>query len=117
MFLVGTPGLKLTLSEFGIETLGVQGPVGFKPVETWKDFDVDKSVKYVVVSFDPDFNHTKLTEAYLYLKENNAEFIVPDSDCYFSVATGRKVSLILIIEYSFIYLFNLKLLDFIMTII
>ena len=91
VFLIAQEPFRRTLEDHGIQSFGV-GPVEIiKDVHDWEDFEVDSSVKYVIVTFDPYYNHTKLTEAYLYIKENNAEYITPDCDDFFSVSPTRKV--------------------------
>ncbi|XP_063686929.1 uncharacterized protein LOC134820473 [Bolinopsis microptera] len=90
VFLIAQDAFKTTLEEHGIPSFGL-GPVGIKQVHEWGDFEVDKSVKYVIVTYDPYYCHTKLTEAYLYIKENKAEFIAPDCDNFFAVSSTRKV--------------------------
>ena len=90
VFLIAQDAFKTTLEEHGIPSFGL-GPVEIKQVHDWGHFEVDKSVKYVIVSYDPYFCHTKLTEAYFYVKENKAEFIAPDCDNFFPVSSTRKV--------------------------
>ena len=92
VFLIAQEPFRRTLEDHGIQSFGM-GPVEIiKDVHDWEHFEVDSSVKYVIVTFDPYYNHTKLTEAYLYIKENNAEYISPDCDDFcFSVSPTRKV--------------------------
>jgi HAD superfamily hydrolase (TIGR01450 family) len=90
VFLIAQDAFQRTLADHGIKSFGL-GPVEIKQVPEWQYFEVDKSVKYVIVSYDPFFSPTKLTEAYMYIKENNAEYILPDCDNFFSVSPTRKV--------------------------
>ena len=90
VFVIAQEAFTKTLDSYGIQSFGL-GPVAPRPIVDWKDYKVDPSVKYVIISYDPYFTHTKLTEAYLYLTENNAEFIAPDVDNFFSVSSTRKV--------------------------
>ena len=90
VYLIAQDAFKQTLSDHGIQSFGI-GPVAVKDSHDWTNFEIDKSVKYVIASHDPYFSYTKLTEAYLYLQENNAEFIAPDCDNLFSVSRTRRV--------------------------
>ena len=90
VYLIAQDAFKQTLSDHGIQSFGI-GPVAVKDSHDWTNFEIDKSVKYVIASHDPYFSYSKLTEAYLYLQENNAEFIAPDCDNLFSVSRTRRV--------------------------
>ena len=90
VFVAAQDAFTTTLNDYGIQSFGV-GPVKPRLLSEWKDFEVDPSVKYVIISYDPYFTHTKLTEAYLYITENNADFMAPDVDTHFSVSPTRKV--------------------------
>eukprot|EP00116_Pleurobrachia_bachei_P010732 sb/3470994/ len=90
VYLVAQEAFSETLTDFGISHFGL-GPNPFKPHSEWRDFVVDPSVKYVIVSLDRDFSHAKLTQAYLYITENNAEYLAPDVDRFFSCGPDRKI--------------------------
>lgn len=88
--ITSSEGLKATLSGYGIPTFGV-GPSENIPLSEWPNFCVDKTVKFCVVDYDEFFCQTKLAKAYLYITENDAEFIAPDSIEFLQVSPTLKV--------------------------
>ena len=89
VYMIAQPAFATTLKEFGIESFGLGSPKN-RAMTDWAHFVPDKSVKYVIASYDPDFCYNKITEAYIYITENNAEFISSDVDQHFSLGS-RKV--------------------------
>lgn len=99
VYLVGSPGLKQTLEEVGIESFGV-GP---DPIENYTqvyyfpdyqknlfqgstplmNVDISQPASAVVCSFDIHFNYVKIMKASNYLKDPNVDFIVTNEDYTF----------------------------------
>ena len=90
VYLAARSDFGRTLEDYDIPYVGI-GPVENRAQYDWGSFQLDPSIKFVVVSFDPYFTHTKLTEAYLYIMENGAEFIASDVDTHFSVPNNRQI--------------------------
>ena len=75
VYLIGTPGFGEIMKEHDIECVGL-GYVPPLPIPQWRDYELDKDVKFIVGSYDPHFTHTKLTHVFLYMTENNARLVV-----------------------------------------
>ena len=90
VFLIGSLGLKQLMDENGINYIGY-GHLEPRTFTDFGDFELDPLVKYVVGSFDPYANHNKITQAYLYIKENNAQYIASNMDKRFPFSATRTL--------------------------
>ena len=79
VYLIGSPGFKSIMEENGIDFIGY-GPLENRQVPEWASWEPDPAVKYVAGGMDLHFTHTKMTEAYLYIKEFGATYVASNVD-------------------------------------
>ena len=91
VYLMGTDDLSKILDKHDIDHIGVGSDMDPCSFHDWDKFIPDPCVKYVIGSFDPYFNYTKLVKAYIYIKECAAKFIVTNQDIVYPTSKDRTV--------------------------
>ena len=89
VFIIGSEGFSQVMTENGIEYIGLGldiEPINFKE---FGNFKPDPSIKYVVGGFDPYFNHTKMTKAFIYIREGGAKYIATNLDIVYPLSKDR----------------------------
>jgi len=79
VYLIGSPGFKSIMEENEIDFIGY-GPLENRQVAEWAEWTPDPAVKYVAGGMDLHYTHTKMTEAYLYIKEFGATYVASNID-------------------------------------
>eukprot|EP00116_Pleurobrachia_bachei_P019151 sb/3479413/ len=90
VFLIGSKGFSQVLTECGVEFIG-HGPHDPMDFYEFNDFKLDPSVKFVVGGFDPHFNHTKMTKAFIYVREGGAEYVATNLDIVYPLSPTRQL--------------------------
>lgn len=80
VFLIGSNGLAEIMDEFKIDYIGFGQDMDPHNFSEFAEFKPVPSVKFVVGSFDPYYNYTKLVKAYIYITECGAEYITTNLD-------------------------------------
>ena len=89
VYLIGSAGFSKVMDECGIAYIGAGADMDPCVQADFKDFVPDPTVKYVVGAFDPHFNYTKMTKAFIYVKECGAEYLVSNLDTTYPLSTER----------------------------
>lgn len=79
VYLIGSPGFRSILEQQGIEYIGY-GALENRQVAEWSTWTPDPAVRYVAGGMDLNYTHTKMTEAYLYIKECGAVYVASNVD-------------------------------------
>ena len=91
VFLIGSQGLAETMDENEIDYIGYGHDMEPHKFAEFAKFAPDPSVKFVIGSFDPHFNYTKLVKAYIYIRECGATYIATNLDLEYPINGHRTI--------------------------
>ena len=91
VYLIGSKGVADIMDDSEIDYIGFGSDMNPCLHTEFKDFKPDPDVKYVVAGFDPYFNYTKMSKAFIYINECKAEYLVSNLDVRYPLSKDRTL--------------------------